>query len=152
MPRPTVRKWCEHGYTTAFQLALSQLPDRFTTSGEIKPLTKATESNVDEKILSEDKIFHEKVSMKTVEKVNINEKVNDNINEKITNNEINNTNIRATIPVTLDDTEIDLIVLDGQDPEEAVVEFCRKHLADDIPGCIAQLLTTVIDKLNEESS
>lgn len=29
MPRPTVRKWCEHGYQTAFAKTLSELANHF---------------------------------------------------------------------------------------------------------------------------
>ena len=56
--------------------------------------------------------------------------------------------VRATIPISLDEDSLDLIVLEGQDPEEAVVSFCREHLSEDVAACIRQLLPTVLDKLD----
>lgn len=36
-------------------------------------------------------------------------------------------NIAESIPITLDDTTVDLIIYEGQGAEEAVVAFCQVH-------------------------
>jgi hypothetical protein len=58
----------------------------------------------------------------------------------------------ATIPVTIDDKATDLLIYEGQNPEEAVVAFCRTNVPDDVSSCIRQLLTTVLDKIAEGES
>jgi hypothetical protein len=45
--------------------------------------------------------------------------------------------------------QVKLVVYEGQNAEEAVVEFCRVNVADDVPACIRQLLPVVIEKLGE---
>ena len=38
---------------------------------------------------------------------------------------------------------------EGQNAEEAVVVFCRANVPDDVSSCIRQLLSTVLEKLEE---
>lgn len=50
-----------------------------------------------------------------------------------------------TVPITLDETVLDLNIYEGQGPEEAVAEFCGKNIPEDVSGCIRQLLPSVLD-------
>jgi hypothetical protein len=59
--------------------------------------------------------------------------------------------IMATIPITLDDKLLDMVLYEGQSAEEAVVEFCRSNLTDDVAGCIRELLPTVLERLAESA-
>lgn len=54
--------------------------------------------------------------------------------------------------VTLEDVTRDLVVLKGQNAEEAVVVFCREHMPEDVSSCIRQLLPVVLEKLDEVSA
>lgn len=54
--------------------------------------------------------------------------------------------VAETIPVTLDDATLDLLIHEDQSPEEAVAEFCHTHVTDDPSGCIRQLLPVVMDR------
>jgi hypothetical protein len=53
------------------------------------------------------------------------------------------------VSVTLNETPLDVVVLQGQNAEEAVVVFCREHMAEDVASCIRQLLPVVLEKLDE---
>jgi hypothetical protein len=56
----------------------------------------------------------------------------------------------AAVPVTLENDEVrTLNVYEGQDAEEAVVEFCREHLPSEVATCIRHLLDLVVEKLAE---
>lgn len=57
--------------------------------------------------------------------------------------------VLASIPITIDDMTKDLVVRQGQNAEEAVVMFCRENVAADVPGCIRQLLSVVLEKMEE---
>ncbi len=58
----------------------------------------------------------------------------------------------ATIPITLGDVTHDLVVHEGQNAEEAVVIFCREHQPEEVSTCIRQLLSVVIEKLDETAN
>ena len=46
----------------------------------------------------------------------------------------------------------DLKVTKGQTAEEAVIEFCKIHLSEDMSGCIRQLLPNVLDRLEADKN
>ena len=54
----------------------------------------------------------------------------------------------ATIPITLDDQVVDLIMHEGESAEDAVVVFCRQNLGDDVAACIQELLPTVLQRMD----
>ena len=114
MPRPTVRKWCEHGYRQGFQKTAADLKSHFSSAENVF-------SGFDEKAPVEDTILPSKV-------------------------EEEQRKVLETFPVTLDDTTLDLVIYEGQSPEEAVAEFCHTHITDDPSGCIRQLLPVVMDR------
>lgn len=57
--------------------------------------------------------------------------------------------IIATIPITLDDKVVNMELHEGESAEDAVVDFCRQHLNDDVAGCIRELLPTVLARMDE---
>jgi hypothetical protein len=129
MPRPTVRRWCEHGYNVAFQKTIEDLTAYF------KPELKKPEAHFD----TEHPIQEEQVIAKGEENLAVYKDSNKD-----------NRAVLATIPITLDDgTTKDLIVHDGQNAEEAVVEFCRENVPNEVSTCIRQLLNVAIEKLSE---
>ena len=53
----------------------------------------------------------------------------------------------ASLPVTVDEEDIDLVLYEGQKPEDAVSEFCAKHMPSAGEACNDQLLPHVQRKL-----
>lgn len=123
MPRPTVRRWCEHGYQEAFSKANAHLRPIFA----------------DRKLQAEPP--KEEVSPPEEEE-----------HEPEPDTEPEESTVAATIPVTLEDGSThNLVVMKGQNAEEAVVAFCRANVPDEVSSCIRQLLTVVLEKLDEQS-
>ena len=120
MPRPTVRKWCEHGYRSGFQKTVTDLKNHFgkgdpnVFSGFEASANSGEGSNIQP---GEPAVVEE--SRKIVD----------------------------TIPVTLDDKTIDLHIYEGQTAEDAVAEFCHANVADDASSCIRQLLQVVLERV-----
>lgn len=56
----------------------------------------------------------------------------------------------ATLPVNIDDHDVDLVIHRGQDPADAVKIFCAEHMADSGDACETQLLPHVLGKLEEK--
>jgi hypothetical protein len=116
MPRPTVRKWCEHGYNTAFSKTKQDLKNHFSVTLNEEELVKEPEPVVEEpEPVVEDKA------------------------------------ISFTIPIHLEDKEMDLFVYEGQSAEDAVVVFCQKNVEDDVSACIRQLIPIVMERIESES-
>jgi hypothetical protein len=145
MPRPTVRRWCEHGYNVAFSKTMKDLSGHF----------KASDADV---VAQNDRPFlEEHPAAASGSGVSGEAGAPRDVYQEQHGQEHRagagaGAAVVATIPVTLEDnTTTDLVVHEGQNAEEAVVEFCREHVADDVGGCIRQLLTVVIEKLNELS-
>lgn len=116
MPRPTVRKWCEHGYRQGYQKTAADLKSHFAAvdANVFSSFEGEAKADVEDTILpSKTEEAHRKVA--------------------------------DSIPVTLDDQTLDLLIYEGQAPEEAVAEFCHTHVTDDPAGCIRQLLPVVMD-------
>lgn len=132
MPRPTVRRWCEHGYNVAFQKTMKDL------TGYFRPQPVKTEES--RAVTEENTAAEQKRDLK------------DDAHLDVYKEQADSRPIIATIPVTLDDTETkNLNVHEGQNAEEAVVEFCRTHVPNEVGTCIRQLLNIVIEKLADLS-
>lgn len=147
MPRPTVRRWCEHGYNVAFEKTVKDLKTHFRS--DVPPPQKAPV--VEEK-------RHEEPAPRVVEETRRTpEVVADREPEPEARSALRggsgassgSRNIAATIPITIGEETKDLIVYEGQNAEEAVVVFCRENVPDDVSSCIRQLVSTVIEKLEE---
>jgi hypothetical protein len=137
MPRPTVRKWCEHGYMTAFEKTLTDLRTHFTPDSI---LTTAD-------IVEEEPILSQEESEPVPASETINEE--ENLSQPPIEAGSAMDNIRLSISITLDEKPETLVVYQDQEPEDAVARFCREHLPDDLSGCIRQLLPDVLDRLSE---
>ena len=117
MPRPTVRKWCEHGYRQGFQKTLSDLKTHFHQEADPNVFSGFETETVPAADQAPPAVAVEEPRK-----------------------------IVDTFPVTLDDRTLDLNVYEGQTGEEAVAEFCNAFVSDDISGCIRQLLPVVLDR------
>jgi len=153
MPRPTVRRWCEHGYNVAFQKTVKDLGFHFRPEPEVQEAEPVVEIKQPEPVINE-----ETTTTETNEVIKEIKHETDHVEsgsllrggaktEHANNSE--NRNVLATIPVTLDDTTTNLIVYEGQNAEEAVVIFCREKVPSDVSNCIRQLLSVVLEKLEE---
>ena len=56
----------------------------------------------------------------------------------------------ATLPVNIDDEDVDLVIHRGEDPAAAVQRFCKEHMAESGEACESQLLPHVMNKLEEK--
>lgn len=154
MPRPTVRKWCEHGYSVAYDKVLSELGNHFT-SPNVADTTEIEEvgevesiSNIDSEIVQKQDISEE--AMETTATEHIEVKTGTSINIKNEQNQDSMTReLIATIPVNIKDISLDIQVYAKDDPTEVVTAFCREHLSDDLQACLRQLLPTVLERLDE---
>lgn len=132
MPRPTVRKWCEHGYNSAFMKARYDLKSHFSAPRDLQE-----EAAAESETKSED--------AKSAESETTSEKTSsDSEGEQ---DETSGKEILTTVPITLDDKTYDLNVYQGQNAEEAVVGFCKKNVSDDVGACIRQLLPLVLERI-----
>lgn len=130
-PRPTVRRWCEHGYKVAYDKTSTDLANHFTFDVAQQPDTTVTE------VEPEPAVEAEAVEQpdETLESVPEKERA-----------------IVATVSVTLDEEEIALNIYEGQSGEDAVIAFCKEHVADEVSACIRQLLPSVLERLEEISA
>lgn len=163
MPRPTVRKWCEHGYQVAWQKTSRDLQNYFVieppigageevveppqavpvVSAESIPETPAAVvDNIDEVIVPE-------VTAAGSATVTIPEEVKSDLKTVEELIPITTPKVLKTLPIELDDGTVDLQILEDQTPDDAVVVFCRTNMSEDISGCIRQLLPTVLERLGE---
>lgn len=53
VPRPTVRRWCEHGYNAAFQKTVSDLKDHFRVAAEPEVVVSAKEPETQQGSISD---------------------------------------------------------------------------------------------------
>ena len=134
MPRPTVRKWCEHGYNTAFVKTKYDLKNHFSLR-KLEEEAKAADSKGEVK---SEAVVEEK---KEAEPETGNEETDTTGKEILT-----------TVPITLDDKTFDLNVYQGQNAEEAVVTFCKKNVSEDVGACIRQLLPLVLERVEALTS
>jgi hypothetical protein len=131
LPRPTVRKWCEHGYKQGFGGTIEGLKNYFSdvpSAAEDIPniATEAQDPVVNrEPEAAPEEPEHHHIEVKS------------------------DKTVIKTIQITLDEETLDLYVYEDQSAEEAVAEFCAKHMSDDLSACIRQLLPTVLERMEE---
>ena len=129
MPRPTVRRWCEHGYKTAYSKSLSGLSQTFKLD---KSALSATETAPD--VLPAAAAVQEQPTVVAEE-------------ENIVAIEAS-VKVVATIPIQLDDVEYNLTVYEHDNIETVVEKFCAEHVeVDQLPDCVADLLPTVLQRM-----
>lgn len=170
MPRPTVRRWCEHGYNVAFTKTTKDLKNRWANEApepELEPVWEKVFTQGEE--IPDAHRHHEEHHQEERDERQEREQEHRHVESepavatgglrgraasRPTEVEPVDTQraVLATIPITLDDVTKDLVVHEGQNAEEAVVIFCREHVPTDVSTCIRQLLTVVIEKLDEIQS
>jgi hypothetical protein len=147
LPRPTVRKWCEHGYRQGFKATVDSLTNYFIR--ENTPAAEPEEVKSPEPIIEEVKEEQPEEEVKETAPPQpsiihlTHSPTNPPTNPPI---EVPNLPILKTIPITLDEKVYDLNFYDGQSPEESVALFCQQHMPDDLAGCIRQLLPLALDE------
>lgn len=141
MPRPTVRRWCEHGYNVAFEKTVKDLQSHFKTEAPPAPIIEQRRAPEPEPVKAEPEV----VTAPAVEEVRNTQHRDSSLRGGAS------AAVRATIPITIGDETKDLVVHEGQNAEEAVVVFCRANVPDDVSSCIRQLLSTVLEKLEESN-
>ena len=151
MPRPTVRRWCEHGYNVAFSKTSKDLATHFKPIRQAEAEPVATEEVIPDPVVEEVESVTPVDVKESVESAAASSRTTPNRPLRGVSPQASSV-VVATIPVTIEDKTTDLVVLEGQNPEEAVVAFCRTHVPDDVSSCIRQLLTTVLDKIAEGDS
>jgi hypothetical protein len=123
LPRPVVRKWCEHGYKQGYHATVDSLYSYFNPTDKVDSTVQgqieSTEPEVEEKI----EIYRQPTPTEPPKP------------------------IVRTIPVTIDEEVKDLNIYEGQSVEEAVASFCESSMPEDVSGCIRQLLTLVLDQM-----
>jgi len=155
-PRPTVRRWCEHGYNVAYQKTSVDLQNHFSFTEtksepepepEPEPVAVETKAEVPEAKAAE-VVDHkvEEVVAKAEHTPEQPDHEHDHHNLRVASE---GPAIIASIPITLDEDEVILNVHDGESAEDAVVAFCREHVADEVAACIRQLLPTVLERMDE---
>lgn len=142
MPRPTVRRWCEHGYNVAFEKTIKDLSSHFRTEAPPAPIVEESrepESEPEPEVVSEPEVVTRSEETRAAPAAS------SSLRGGATGA------VKATIPITIGEETKDLIVHEGQNAEEAVVVFCRANVPEDVSSCIRQLLSTVIEKLEESN-
>ncbi len=126
MPRPTVRRWCEHGYTTAFSKTMNELSGKFIIKNELKGVALSVPQPSPQSLESSD----------VPEQPSITEEV-DSSNPVV-----------ATIPVKLGNNSFIFKIHKDDNIEELVTDFCRENEPDEygLTDCIEQLLPEVLQK------
>jgi hypothetical protein len=123
MPRPTVRKWCEHGYRQGYSKTVDSLKTYFLESVAVEDVESSVLDEVRKPIdLQRSEEAQSEVHTPAV--------------------------IIKSVPITLDEEVLTLDIHEGQSPEDAVASFCSLHMTDDISGCIRQLLPNVLEVMN----
>lgn len=152
MPRPTVRRWCEHGYNTAFSKTIKDLKSHFKPEEQLVKTPEPPVSAASEPVRSavEHTIETHNVDAEAARK----EEVRAN-KEAVAPRESGlrgssgSRAVKATIPITIGEDTKDLLVHEGQNAEDAVVVFCRENVPDDVSSCIRQLLPTVLEQVDQ---
>ena len=142
MPRPTIRKWCEHGYTVSFQKTVQDLSNHFSVEAPV-----ITEDSVIEPLIKESEPEPVVEEPEKVEEIAPIIPEEPEAPKSVVTEEAAPPKIASTVPVTLDDQTYDLPIYERQSPEDAVVVFCREHQGADVSGCIRQLLPSVLERL-----
>jgi hypothetical protein len=148
MPRPTVRKWCEHGYNVAFSKTTEDLATHFKPDrGVPSALEQNVESKADE---IEIPLLESKTEQEPGADVEHTMLGTDNVaNESSTRGEAA---VVAKFPVTFGGRALNLSLMEGESVEDAVVSFCKEHVNDDISACIRQMLPEVLERMEENGS
>lgn len=147
LPRPTVRKWCEHGYRQGYKATVDSLTNYFireaTQSESVpetapEPVIETNDPEISSPSQTEPQIISPPQTDPSVT----------NTPPEATKPAVETVNlpIVRSLSVTLDEVDYDLNFYEGQSPEESVASFCQQHMTEDISGCIRQLLPVALEE------
>ena len=144
MPRPTIRRWCEHGYNVAYEKTVKDLKTHFKSDNRQAPVYNEPEPVREPEPEPEPEAVSEPENTEATE---TEQQQQQQQRQRESSLRGGTRNVLATIPITIGDETKDLIVHEGQNAEDAVVVFCRENVPEDVSSCIRQLLPTVIEKM-----
>lgn len=141
MPRPTVRKWCEHGYNVAFSKATDDLATHFKLDNAAGAEGEAIAANPATMAVEESSGLSEPDVETVPESATV-----------VTESAVDLSPVVTKIPVTVGGSNLDLLMHDGESAEDAVVAFCKEHVKDDVSACIRQMLPEVLERMEESQN
>lgn len=150
MPRPTVRKWCEHGYNVAFEKTREDLAAHFKADRQRFEEPAAAEAEVQQQQPPSEEtaaVAEEQVQEPVVVVAEAVEVVEALATEAT---EATDQTVLARIPVTIGGKDLDLLLHEGESAEDAVVAFCRDNVKEDVSACIRQMLPEVLERMESE--
>lgn len=146
MPRPTVRKWCEHGYNTAFEKTREDLLTHFKHVAEEAPRDVEQEQeqqSQEEPVQAEAAApMDEAVPAEPVAAVQ----------QEAVAEQAATKSVVAKIPVTIGGSDMELLLHEGESAEDAVVAFCRENVTEDVSACIRQMLPEVLERMEADGA
>lgn len=145
MPRPTVRKWCEHGYNIAFSKTTEDLATHFKPDRREEEVQEEEEEEEVQETLQEEPPAEASATVPEPEVAAA---------PQIPAEEAPaaDSAIIARIPVTIGGKDLSLLLHEGESAEDAVVTFCKNNVKDDVSACIRQMLPEVLERLEEGGS
>jgi len=118
--------------------------DKGPANEEIKAAPEPVKAEVEEQASEQ---TSEQASEQTSEQAS--EQTSEQANEQPTES-ISKEDIVATLPVNIDDHDVNLIIHRGEEPADAVKAFCAEHMSESGEACQTQLLPHVLGKLAEK--
>ena len=149
MPRPTVRKWCEHGYNSAFYKTQEDLASHFKPDRRVpEPVAPAVVEEAAPAAEPEQSVVDQSASAAAAaaatEAGGADSSAGKSVDAPVA--------VVATIPVTVGGKSLDLSLHEGESAEDAVVTFCKENVKDDVSACIRQMLPEVLERMEESAS
>ena len=140
MPRPTVRKWCEHGYNVAFSKTTEDLATHFKPDRREEEVQEEILETLNEEPPAEASATVPEPEVAAAPQIPAEEAP------------AADSAIIARIPVTIAGKDLSLLLHEGESAEDAVVTFCKDNVKDDVSACIRQMLPEVLERLEEGGS
>merc|ERR1711871_1776530 len=152
MPRPTVRKWSEHGYNVAFERTKKAISTYFYNEKQhLQRVSDEENMTPEQRQQQQQEEQRRQKQQQQQQQTTSASAASQSVTQAKTQTEEAATplgNVIASIPITLDDTTLDLEVHEGETAEDATIAFCKIHLKEDMSGCIRQLLPNVLDAMS----
>jgi hypothetical protein len=160
MPRPTVRRWCEHGYNVAYSKTMKDLKQHFIRSGnnfadpqvidvqydpEIEVVSQY--SNKTFSVTEEREETEEAEVAKAVSSIIESESLDTSISDNVEVDSTEEYKVIANIPIKIVDIEYVLVIHDNDNIEDVVKVFCDEKMPEDTGNCVQDVLSTVLQKM-----
>jgi hypothetical protein len=157
MPKPVVGRACNEGYEGGYETAKALFSDEAAEEREAAKREKEAaeraemeaahaaaeaEAAVEEKNPAAEEQVEQQQQPPAEEEGGLRGAVEEVVEEV--------RKVIATLPVTVDESDINLVIYEGQQPAEAVDAFCKKHMASAGTACMDQLLPHVEKKISDK--